>query len=474
MTTTDFLCLTPFLILAGAPLMMMITIAISRHYGVICGFSVIAFLAALFSVFFMMTAVPHTISPLFLFDPFSLFFMGMIIAAGLLISILSYSYLKQQVGQKEEYFIILFVATFGAALLAVANHFVSFFLGVETLTVSLYVLIAYKRHSDYSIEAGVKYLILASVSSAFLLFGMALIYAGTGTMEFNSIAIIINKLQILSPIMLAGFAMILVGIGFKLALVPFHLWTPDVYQGAPAPISAFIATASKGALMALLLRFFYSFNAFQHQAFVVVISIIAVLSMFVGNLLALKQQNVKRILAYSSIANLGYLLVTVLTGGTNGIQAAIFYLIAYFITTIGAFGVVSVLSVCGDDADQLENYKGLFWKKPWVAIVFTIAMLSLAGIPLTAGFMAKFYIVFAGMKSGLWLLVISLVINSVISLYYYLRVVTTMFSAANREVIPAISVSGNFVLAVIAFAILWLGTIPGWLLNVISQFSGLR
>jgi NADH-quinone oxidoreductase subunit N len=335
-------------------------------------------------------------------------------------------------------------------------------------------LIAYKRHSDYSIEAGVKYLILASVSSAFLLFGMALIYAGTGTMEFNNIAIIINKLQILSPIMLAGFAMILVGIGFKLALVPFHLWTPDVYQGAPAPISAFIATASKGAVMALLLRFFYSFNAFQHQSFVVVISIIAVLSMFVGNLLALKQQNVKRILAYSSIANLGYLLVTVLTGGTNGIQAAIFYLIAYFITTIGAFGVVSVLSVCGDDADQLENYKGLFWKKPWVAIVFTMAMLSLAGIPLTAGFMAKFYIVFAGMKSGLWLLVVSLVINSVISLYYYLRVVTTMFSPANREVVPAISFSGNFVLAVMAFAILWLGTIPGWLLNVISQFSGLR
>jgi NADH-quinone oxidoreductase subunit N len=474
MTTTDFLCLTPFLILAGAPLIMMLTIAISRHYGVICGFSVVAFLAALFSVFFMKPAVPHSISPLFLFDPFSLFFLGMIIVAGLLIAILSYGYLKQQLGQKEEYFIILFVATFGAALLAVANHFVSFFLGIETLSVSLYVLIAYKRQSDYSIEAGVKYLILASVSSAFLLFGMALIYASTGTMDFNSIAIIINTLHQFTPIMIAGFAMILVGIGFKLALFPFHMWTPDVYQGAPAPISGFIATASKGAVMALLLRIFYSFNAFQYPAFVVIISIIAVFSMFVGNLLALKQQNVKRILGYSSIANLGYLLVTVLTGGNNGIQAAIFYLIAYFITTIGAFGVVSILSVCGDDADKIENYKGLFWKRPWIAIVFTMVMLSLAGIPLTAGFMAKFYIVFAGMKSGLWLLVISLVINSVISLYYYLRVVTTMFSPANREVIPAIEFGGNFVLAVIAFGIIWLGTVPGWLLNIISQFSGFR
>jgi NADH-quinone oxidoreductase subunit N len=377
-------------------------------------------------------------------------------------------------GEREEYYIILFVATFGAALLVVAKHFVTFFLGLETLSVSLYVLIAYKRHSDYSIEAGVKYLILASVSSAFLLFGMALIYGGTGTMEFNGIGSAIKAMDFLSPIMIAGFGMIMVGVGFKLALVPFHMWTPDVYQGAPAPVTAFIATASKGAVMALLLRFFYGINGFQYPALVVVISVIAVLSMFVGNLLALRQQNVKRILAYSSIANLGYLLVTLLTGGTNGIQAAIFYLIVYFVTTIGAFGVVSLLSVCGDDADQLENYKGLFWKRPWVAIVFTLVMLSLAGIPITAGFMAKFYIIFAGMKSGLWVLVFSLIVNSVISLYYYLRVVTTMFSIANKEEIPAISFTGNFVLAVIAIGILWLGTLPGELLNLITQFSGLK
>ena len=473
MTLTDFFCLLPFLVIAGAPLIMMLTIAVKRNYEVIYGFTVIAFLCALLSVLVLLAFVPHVISPLFIFDRFGLFFLVMILVAGLLVAILSHDYLKQQLGQKEEYFIILFIATFGALILVVATHFVSFFLGIETLSVSLYVLIAYKRHSDYSIEAGVKYLILASVSSAFLLFGMALIYAGTGTMEFSGIALSISKSNAFSPIMLAGFGMTIVGIGFKLAVVPFHMWTPDVYQGAPAPITAFIATASKGAVMALLLRFFYSFNAFQYQAFVVIISIIAVLSMFVGNLLAIKQQNVKRILAYSSIANLGYLLVTVLTGGNSGIHAAIFYLIAYFVTTIGAFGVVSILSVCGDDADQIENYKGLFWRRPWVALVLTLAMLSLAGIPLTAGFMSKFYIVYAGIKSGLWLLVVSLIINSVISLYYYLRVVTTMFSATNQEVVPPVSFSGNFVLVVIALGILGLGILPGWLLNMISQFGGL-
>lgn len=473
MTETDFFCLMPLLIISGAPIIMMLTIAISRNYQVNYGFSILAFVLAFLSVFFISGSIPHIISPLFIFDHFSLFFLGMIIAAGLLVTFLSQDYLLRQSGEREEYFIILFIATLGAAILVIANHFVSLFLGIETLSVSLYVLIAFNRHSDYSIEAGIKYLILASVSTAFLLFGMALIYTGTGTMAFGEIASILNKSTILSPIILTGFAMMMVGIGFKLALVPFHMWTPDVYQGSPAPITAFIATASKGAVMAVLLRFFYGIKGFQSPPLILIISIIAVLSMFVGNLLALRQQNVKRILAYSSIANLGYLLVTLLTGGTNGIHAAIFYLISYFVTTIGAFGVVTLMSVHEQDADNIENYKGLFWKRPWVAIVFTLSMLSLAGIPITAGFMAKFYIVFAGLKSGLWLLVFSLVINSVISLYYYLRIVTTMFSSVNDEEIPVISFTGNFTLAIIAIGILLFGIFPGWLIDLISGYSGL-
>jgi len=192
--------------------------------------------------------------------------------------------------------------------------------------------------------------------------------------------------------------------------------------------------------------------------------------MFVGNLLAIRQQNVKRILAYSSISNMGYLLVTLLVGGANGIQSAIFYILSYVITTLAAFGVIALLSNREFDAEMLDDFKGLFWKRPWIAFVFTLAMLSLAGIPLTAGFMAKFYLVFAGIDSNLWLLVGSLIINSVIGLYYYLRVVSTMFSTANEKQLPAISFTGHFVLGLMVIGILGLGVFPQWVFHLIAQF----
>ena len=474
MTITDFLCLSPFLILSGAPLLIMLMIAISRNYKVIYGFSVLSFVAAFLSISFVLPFTPHNIDPLFIFDNFSLFLIGIIIIASILVTLLSNDYLIHHEGEKEEYFIILFLSALGASILATANHFISFFLGVETLSISLYILIAYRRTLDFAIEAGVKYLILASVSSAFLLFGMALIYAGTGTMELDGVAFAINASVIKSPIILAGFAMMMVGIGFKLALVPFHMWTPDVYEGAPSPVGAFIATASKGGVMAVLIRFFYDIRGFQHHNFIIIISFIAVISMFTGNLLAIRQQNIKRILAYSSIANMGYLLVILLAGAENGgIHAAIFYLISYFITTIGAFGVISVLSGKEKDLDNILSYKGLFWKRPWIAIVFTLSMLSLAGIPITAGFIAKFYIIFAGIKSGLWLLVFSLIINSVIGLYYYLKVISTLFSSANEEKLPDVSLTGHIVLGILAFLILWIGIFPAWLIDIITRYSEL-
>jgi len=234
----------------------------------------------------------------------------------------------------------------------------------------------------------------------------------------------------------------MVGIGFKLALVPFHMWTPDVYQGAPAPVSAYIATVSKGAVMAVLIRFFFDIRGYDSRFFFVVISALAILSMFIGNLLALKQQNIKRLLAYSSIANMGYLLVLLLTGTDKGIQAAVFYLISYFVTTIGAFGVITLLSISREETEKIDDYRGLFWTRPWAALVLTLSMLSLAGIPFTAGFIAKFYLILEGMKAGLMLLIIVMIINSVIGLYYYLRVITSMFTPGDDAGLPAISLNG--------------------------------
>jgi NADH-quinone oxidoreductase subunit N len=386
------------------------------------------------------------------------------------VTLLSYDYIKQLQGVREEYYIILFTSTLGASLLAVANHFILLFLGIETLSISLYILIAFQRSKDTSIEAGIKYLILASVSSAFLLFGMALIYTALGTMQFNGIVSALGKDNQMSPIVISGFGMMMVGIGFKLALVPFHMWTPDVYQGAPSPVTAYIATVSKGAVMAVLIRFFFNIRGFDNRYIFIVISAIAILSMFIGNLLAIRQQNIKRLLAYSSIANMGYIIIILLTGSKKGIQASIFYLVSYFITTIGAFGVISLLSTCQYEAEKIEDYKGLFWKRPWIAIVFTLSMLSLAGIPVTAGFIAKFYVIFEGMKAGLMVLVFSMIINSVIGLYYYLRVITTMFSAANETKLPTLSLTGNITLSLIALSILILGVYPGWLINIIMKF----
>ncbi|MGC1390426.1 MAG: NADH-quinone oxidoreductase subunit N [Bacteroidales bacterium] len=470
MTKKDFLCLTPFLILAIAPVVIMIVISILRNYKVVYGFSVLALLAAFGSIYFVLPIIPHTIEPLLILDVYSMFFLGIIVISALLVTFLSYDYIKQLEGVKEEYYIIIFTSTLGASLLTVANHFVLFFLGIETLSISLYILVAFQRTKSNSIEAGIKYLILASVSSAFLLFGMALIYTAFGTMQFGALVATLVTHEPLSPLVISGFAMMLVGVGFKLALVPFHMWTPDVYQGAPAPVSAYIATVSKGAVMAILIRFFFILRGYGNHYLFVIVSGIAILSMFVGNILAIRQKNIKRLLGYSSIANMGYLIIILLTGSNRGIQASIFYLISYFFTTIGAFGVISLLSTNQYEAEKVDDFKGLFWKRPWLAIIFTISLLSLAGIPVTAGFIAKFYVILEGMNAGLMVLIISMIINSVIGLYYYLRVITALFSGANDSKLPELSLFGNITLAIIAAGILFLGVYPGWLIDIIVRF----
>ena len=470
MTERDFLCLTPFLIIAIAPVVIMVVVSVLGNYKVVYGFSVLSLLAAFGSIFFVLPSIPHAIEPLLILDVYSMFFLGIIIISALLVTFLSYDYIKQLEGVREEYFIIIFTSTLGASLLAVANHFVIFFLGIETLSISLYILIAFQRSKSNSIEAGIKYLILASVSSAFLLFGMALIYTAIGSMQFGDIVAALTGHDPLSPLVISGFGMMMVGVGFKLALVPFHMWTPDVYQGAPAPVSAFIATVSKGAVMAILIRFFFIIKGFNNHYLFIAVSGISILSMFLGNILALRQKNIKRLLGYSSIANMGYLIIILLTGSNKGIQASIFYLIAYFFTTLGAFGVITLLSTTKYEAEKIEDFKGLFWKRPWLAIVFTLSLLSLAGIPLTAGFIAKFYVILEGMKAGLMVLIISMIINSVIGLYYYLRIITTLFSTASETKLPELSFFGNITLIIIAISILLLGIYPGWLIDIIVSF----
>lgn len=467
MAEADFLGLTPLMIVALAPMIIMLTVAVRRAIMVIYGFSLLAFILAFLSIYFVIPVIPHPISSLLMIDRITIILWAVIILASIVVAILSRDYLLYQESEKEEYFIILFIATLGSLLLVSANNFVSLFLGLETLSICLYVLIAYRRISEQCIEAGVKYLVLASVSSAFLLFGMGLIYLDTGSLEFVQIARFLSQSRTTDALLYLGFGMMIVGLGFKLALVPFHMWTPDIYQGAPGPVATYIATVSKAAVMTVFLRFFYAIDGFDNHSFIQIISGIAILSMFVGNLLAIRQQNVKRILAYSSISNMGYLLVTLLIGGENGIQAAIFYMISYLITTLGAFGVITLFSTKQHEAEMLNDYKGLFWKRPWMAFVFTLTMLSLAGIPLTAGFMAKFYIVFEGINASLWLLIICLIINSIIGLYYYLRVVSFMFLESDEPLLPSVSFIEKGVMGIIALGIVLIGIFPQWIIQLI-------
>jgi len=460
MATTDFLCLFPIMVIGGAPVMMMLIIVLVRNLKVIYASSLVLFGVALLSLFTIVPQTEHQIGSLLIIDRYGIMFLGIIFFTSMLVTVLSYEYLCKHGGEREEYFIILFVAVLGASILVIANHFVTFFLGLETLSISLYVLIAYLRARDQCIEAGVKFLVMASLATAFLLFGMGLIYAGTGTMSFLDIAPSLDKGKPLSVLLLAGYGLILTGVGFKLALVPFHMWIPDVYQGAPAPVTAFIATISKGAVLALALRLFTSLGSHFPDTLRIIISGISVLSMFTGNLLALGQTSIKRLLAYSSIAHLGYLLITLLAGTSEGIEAAIFYVLVYTLTTLGAFGAISILSGEDRDADNITDFTGLFWYNPMIAILLTLSFLSLAGIPLTAGFISKFYLVLAGVRSGLWLLAFSLIINSAISLYYYLKVIKTMFTPTDTVRAIRLTPLTGMVLIVIAFSILLLGIFP--------------
>ena len=318
-----------------------------------------------------------------------------------------------------------------------------------------------------------KYLVLSGVASTTMLFGMALVYAAVGTMAFGAVLGASSD-----PLLVAGQVMILAAVAFKLSLVPFHMWTPDVYQGAPAPVTGFVATVSKGGVLAVLLRYLVETDLLAHEALFLAVSIIAIVSMIVGNVLALLQDNLKRILAYSSIAHIGYLLIAVLVVSAlatpaMALETGMFYLAGYFLMTLAAFGAMTVLSTgASSDTESLMAYAGLFWRRPVLAAVLTAAALSLAGIPLTVGFIAKFYLFAAGIEGELWALLWALVIGSAIGIYYYLRIVFSMIRTPDEEAAPAASVrsiEGIVAASALGAAIVVFGIFPTPVIDVARE-----
>ena len=472
MTSAQLCAVSPLLVLGAFVVLGLLVLAVRRSHAFTASLTALGLLASIASLAFAWDYWPCQVTALFFIDPFGLFLMGLVFSAALAVTMLAFGYFARQPGRHEEFYILLLTATLGAAVLVTTNHLAGFFIGLELLSVSLYAMIAYSRASFPGLEGALKYLVLAGVSSAFLIFGMALVYAQTGALSFSAI---VSHYASASPgpVDWVALVMILVGVGFKLALVPFHQWTPDVYQGAPAPVTAFIATVSKGAVFALLLRFYAESHVQSSHPMIMVFSLVAVASMLFGNLLALMQDNLKRMLAYSSIAHLGYLLVIFLPGGWAVALPVVFYLTAYFITTLGAFGVVSVLSDPRREAQSLSDYAGLAWRRPWLCGVLVAMLLSLAGMPLTVGFIAKFFVFSVGIRSDLWMLVLVMILSSVIGLYYYLRVIVVMFSRsalATPRTLPATPLVAGVALATLTVLLVGLGIYPSPLLRLLEKF----
>lgn len=471
-TLDDLKIILPEIILAIGAVVVMLMIAVRRNHF-ISNVLTLATFAIAFVVLAGQTGGEQAVTQLFVVDPLGWFLSGLILCAAIVITLFSFPYFHIQEEVREEYYILLILATLGSVCMTISTHFVSFVLSLELLSVSLFALIGYLKTGSVSIEAGIKYLILAAVATSFILFGFALIYTATGSMDIAGLAGSL-KGGPLNMLVLTGLALAIVGFGFKMALVPFHFWTPDIYSAAPAPVAAFVATISKGAAFVFLLRLFYGIDGLNQPSVWIAFAVVATASMFIGNWLGLQQQNLKRLIAYSSISHLGYLMVGFLAFSPLGIRAAVFYLVIYFASILAAFGMITYLSNKKGEPVMIENYRGLFWTKPWLAAFFTLVMLSLAGIPFTAGFMGKFYILSAGMGAGKIFLLVVLAVSSTIGLFYYLRVVAVMLSRTEGK--PALddyigkqSWALKTLVAILFILILWMGVYPNTFFSMMGM-----
>lgn len=462
MTGRDIIAMLPILVPAYAGVALMAIIAFLRSARLAFWFTIIALAASFAAVFVAAGCGPRTVSSMIRVDSYSLIFDAVILAASLLVTLLCGDYLKSHEKRSEGFYVLMLFAVTGMLVIVSSAHFLTFFLGLETLSASLYGLIGYTRRQRFSLEAAIKYLVLAAASSAFLLFGIALIYADVGTMGFSGLLSL--PASAWSLISWFGLGLIAVGVGFKLAWAPFHMWSPDVYQGAPAPVTALIASGSKGAVFALALRLVTAAGLPGSSASFIALAALATATMFVGNLLALSQTNLKRLLAYSSIAQMGYLLIPILAYGPLGVPSAVFYLVSYMVAAIAAFGVVSVCSARRESGDfeQISDYTGLSTTQPALAAVLALALVSLIGVPLTAGFFAKLYIFTAAAQRGLWWLLIVGVINTAMSAFYYLRVVFALYAhrEASAEMTAGTATTPLIALAVCSAVMVFLGIYP--------------
>lgn len=463
---------SPILIVSITLLIAMLGITIRRSHFVTGTISVLGLNAGLVVLIGQIMGwfmVPHSRSmdTMYTVDPFAQFNMVVIFISALACCTLAYPYFRTFKDHKEELYLLMLLSTIGALLMVCAHNLASFFISLELLSVPLYGMLAYTFMRSRSLESGLKYLVLSATASATLLMGMAFVYASTGTLNFKEIA---TALTVVSdaPLMILGAALMVFAIAFKLSVAPFHIWTPDVYQGAPAPVATFLASVSKVAMMALAIRFFLTTTIITMPSVIMLLTVSATLSILVGNILALKQTNLKRLLGYSSIAHMGYVLVVIVSIGPGAYSISNMYMVIYALTSLGLFGVITLMSSTykqSGEASELHHYQGLFWRRPVLTGVMTIMLLSMAGIPLTAGFVTKFFAIVAAVQGMQWFLAGMIILGSAIGLYYYLRVMLTLFKRPSKTMEFdarwhwGIQVGGLMVI-VVTLTVIYFGILP--------------
>ncbi|HXH13197.1 MAG TPA: NADH-quinone oxidoreductase subunit N [Alphaproteobacteria bacterium] len=406
---------------------------------------------------------------MFVIDFTALFFQGIFLTVGFLTVLLSVQYTVDEGLEQGEYYALLLFAVFGAMLMGAGGDLLIIFLGLEILSVAQYILAGMRRGVAKSSESAMKYFLLGAFATGFLLYGIALLYGATGTTNLAGIVTAVREGGLTeNPLLTIGMGLLVVGFGFKIAAVPFHMWTPDVYEGAPTPVTAFMSTGVKAAAFAALARVFLTALGELQGNWTPVFWVMAIVTMTVGNIVAIAQQNIKRMLAYSSIAHAGYLLIAMTTAGPAGFASLLYYLAAYTFMTVGAFAVVVALEQREDQHLLIGDYGGLGFRYPLLGVAMALCMFSLSGLPPTAGFMAKFYVFSAAVEQGYLGLAVIGVLNSLISVYYYLRPLVLMYMEEAKTEVPTLHLNPFLVagLVLTILGTLHLGLFPSRLLGL--------
>ncbi|MEE8349229.1 MAG: NADH-quinone oxidoreductase subunit N [Acidobacteriota bacterium] len=404
-------------------------------------------------------------------DPFAQFCKGLFLFAAAAIVLIAMNYLSQESRAEGEFYSLLLFATVGMSLMAASADLIVTFLGLEVLSISTYVLAGFKESERRSNESAIKYFLLGAFSTGFLLYGIAFVYGATGSTQYLAIAQAIQTSESEPLILLLGLGLMLVGFGFKVALAPFHVWAPDVYEGAPLPVTAHLAVGSKAAAVVALARILLQVFPELNPEWKVLLWVSAVLTMMIGNIAALTQTNVKRMLAYSSIAHAGYLMLGLAAHSELGTQGILYYLTAYTFMTLGAFTVVQIVGRHNEQHVQIEDFSGIGYRYPFLSVTLSVFLLSLAGIPATAGFMGKFFLFAAAVESEMYGLVFLAILASAAGIYYYLRVIVLMYMGDfhGDEVLLTIPLSLRIVITIMVLGTLYLGILPETFLQLASK-----